>query len=54
MNWNSTQFDEASPITIRAAHVVGRVLKHIPVGAREAGEYRILSLTATSGISPAP
>ena len=40
MNWNSTQFDGASPITLRAARVVGRVLKHISAGAREAGEYR--------------
>lgn len=40
MNWNSTQFDGAAPITIRAARVVGRVLKHISAGAREAEEYR--------------
>lgn len=39
MNWNSTQFDGALPITIRAARQVGKVLKHVPVGEREASEY---------------
>jgi hypothetical protein len=29
MNWNSTQFDGALPIPIRAARQVGRVLKHL-------------------------
>lgn len=40
MNWNSTQFDGSSPITLRAARVVGRVLKHVSAGAAEAAEYR--------------
>ena len=40
MNWNSTQFDGALPITLRASRVVGRVLKHVSVGAAEAAEYR--------------
>ena len=40
MNWNSTQFDGAAPITIRAARVVGRVLNRVSVGPREAEEYR--------------
>ena len=40
MNWNSTQFDGSSPITIRAARVVGRVLKHVSAGTLEAAEYR--------------
>ena len=39
MNWNSTQFDGALPIPIRAARQVGKVLKHVPVGQREASEY---------------
>jgi hypothetical protein len=39
MNWNSTQFDGASAIPIRAARQVGKVLKHVPVGQREATEY---------------
>lgn len=40
MNWNSTQFDGSLPITLRAARVVGRVLKHVSSGAVEAAEYR--------------
>jgi hypothetical protein len=40
MNRNSTQFDGSSPITIRAARVVGRVLKHVSAGTLEAAEYR--------------
>ena len=40
MNWNSTQFDGSSPITIRAARVVGRILKYVSPGATEAAEYR--------------
>ena len=40
MNWNSTQFDGSLPITLRAARVVGRVLKHVSAGAAEAPEYR--------------
>jgi hypothetical protein len=40
MNWNSTQFDGSSPITLRASRVVGRVLRHVSVGALEAAEYR--------------
>lgn len=40
MNWNSTQFDGALPITLRASRVVGRVLKHVSIGAAEAAEYR--------------
>jgi hypothetical protein len=39
MNWNSTQFDGALPIPIRAARQVGRVLKHVPLGEKEASEY---------------
>lgn len=29
MNWNSTQFDHASPIPIKAGRDVGRVLRHV-------------------------
>jgi hypothetical protein len=39
MNWNTTQFDGAQPIPIRAARQVGRVLRHVPIGQREATEY---------------
>lgn len=39
MNWNSTQFDGALPIPIRAARQVGKVLRHVPIGQREATEY---------------
>ncbi len=33
MNWNNTQFDGASPITLRAAREVGRVLRYVPLDA---------------------
>ena len=39
MNWNTTQFDGALPIPIRAARQVGKVLRHVPIGQREATEY---------------
>ena len=40
MNWNSTQFDGASPITLQAARRVGRILKHIPQGFDVQSDYR--------------
>ena len=43
MNWNSTQFDQASPIPIRAARQVGRVLKHTRFGQTEQTDYRYYS-----------
>ncbi len=39
MNWNSTQFDQALPIPIRAAKQVGRVLKHVSYGQMDQSEY---------------
>ena len=39
MNWNSTQFDGALPIPIRAARQVGRVLKNVSYGEREQSDY---------------
>jgi hypothetical protein len=39
MNWNSTQFDGALPIPIRAARQVGKVLHHVPIWQKEATEY---------------
>lgn len=30
MNWNSSQFDNLEPITLRAAKQVGDILKHVP------------------------
>jgi hypothetical protein len=39
MNWNSTQFDQALPIPIRAARQVGRILKHVSYGDREQTDY---------------
>lgn len=39
MNWNTTQFDGALPIPIRAAHEVGKVLKYVPIGQRSATDY---------------
>ena len=43
MNWNSTQFDQASPIPIRAARQVGRVLKHVSFAQAEQSDYRFFS-----------
>ena len=43
MNWNSTQFDQASPIPIRAARQVGRVLKHVRFGQADQSDYRFYS-----------
>jgi hypothetical protein len=43
MNWNSTQFDQASPIPIRAARQVGRILKYVPFGQIEQPDYRFYS-----------
>lgn len=40
MNWNSTQFDHASPIPIRAAKEVGRVLRHVSFAERDQTDFR--------------
>lgn len=40
MNWNSTQFDQALPIPIRAARQVGKVLKHVSDAQIERSDYR--------------
>lgn len=40
MNWNSTQFDHALPIPIRAAREVGRVLKHVSYAERDQPDFR--------------
>lgn len=40
MNWNSTQFDHALPIPIRAAREVGRVLKHVSYAERDQADFR--------------
>ena len=39
MNWNSTQFDGALPIPIRAARQVGKVLRHVPIGQIPTSRY---------------
>lgn len=41
MNWNNTQFDGGEPITLRAAHQVGAILKYI--GEKEAIAQRYSS-----------
>jgi hypothetical protein len=43
MNWNTTQFDQASPIPIRAARQVGRVLKHVSFSQADQSDYRFYS-----------
>lgn len=40
MNWNNTQFDGGEPITLRAAHQVGSILKYVADDARIATAYR--------------
>lgn len=40
MNWNTTQFDQALPIPIRAARQVGKVLKHVSDAQIERSDYR--------------
>lgn len=40
MNWNTTQFDQALPIPIRAARQVGKVLKHVSSAQLERSDYR--------------
>jgi len=40
MNWNTTQFDQALPIPIRAARQVGRILKYFSFGQTEQSDYR--------------
>jgi hypothetical protein len=43
LNWNTTQFDQASPIPIRAARQVGRILKHVSYGQTDQADYRFYS-----------
>ena len=43
MNWNSTQFDQASPIPIKAARQVGKVLKHVSFAEGDQSDYRFYS-----------
>jgi len=40
MNWNNTQFDGALPITLRASHQVGLILRYVPEGGRVESQYR--------------
>lgn len=39
MNWNNTQFDRSDPITVRAAHQVGDVLKYASERSQIAPRY---------------
>jgi hypothetical protein len=39
MNWNNAQLDERDPLTLRTAHQVGAILKHVPVGQQIATRY---------------
>jgi hypothetical protein len=36
LNWNATQFDQADPITIKAARRVGDILKYLNQGEEQA------------------
>lgn len=40
MNWNSSNFAETMPITLRFAHDVGDILRELPKGAEPRPEYR--------------
>jgi hypothetical protein len=39
MNWNNAQLDERDPLTLRTAHRVGAILKHVPLGEQIATRY---------------
>jgi hypothetical protein len=39
MNWNSSQFDNMEPITLRTAKQVGDILKHVPQGGHLEPRY---------------
>ncbi len=39
MNWNQTQFDGRSPITLRTARSVGHILRHLASDAAAASRY---------------
>ena len=39
LNWNSSQFDNMEPITLRAAKQVGDILKHVPPGGHLEPRY---------------
>jgi hypothetical protein len=39
MNWNNAQLDERDPLTLRTAHRVGAILKHVPHDAQIATRY---------------
>lgn len=39
MNWNNAQLDERDPLTLRTAHRVGSILKHVPTSTRIATRY---------------
>lgn len=39
MNWNNAQMDERDPLTLRTAHRVGGILKHVPGNAQIATRY---------------
>ena len=43
MNWNTTQFDQVSPIPIRAARQVGKVLKRVSFSQADQSDYRFYS-----------
>src|SRR5580700_2167157 len=34
MNWNNAQLDERDPLTLRTAHRVGAILRHVPPAPR--------------------
>jgi hypothetical protein len=39
MNWNNAQLDERDPLTLRTAHRVGAILRHVPSEAQIATRY---------------
>ncbi len=39
MNWNNAQLDERDPLTLRTAHRVGGILRHVPPDAQIATRY---------------
>jgi len=50
-NWNNAQLDERDPLTLRTAHRVGAILRHVPPDARSADSGARAVASAVSTVS---
>jgi len=39
MNWNSAEYAESAPITLRFSHLVGAILREVPPEQEPAARY---------------